>query len=59
MGKFTKKIKLIFCINSLATGGAEKQLAYICNYLVKFYEIHIFLLESSQIKYAISSKIYS
>ena len=53
----TKKIKILFCINSLATGGAEKQLTYICNYLVKFYEIHIFLLESSQIKYALNSKI--
>lgn len=52
-----KKIKLLFCINSLAIGGAEKQLAYICNYLVKFYEIHIFLLESSKVKYVLNSKI--
>tara|TARA_Y100000768_G_scaffold216263_1_gene162989 strand:- start:1266 stop:2327 length:1062 start_codon:yes stop_codon:yes gene_type:complete len=52
-----KKIKLLFCINSLSTGGAEKQLVYICNYLVKFYEIHIFLLENSKIKYTLNDNI--
>ena len=36
MGKTNKKkIKLLFCINSLSTGGAEKQLAYISNFLIK------------------------
>jgi len=58
MGKTNKKkIKLLFCINSLSTGGAEKQLAYISNFLIKFYEIHIFLLEDSKITYKLNKNI--
>ena len=57
MGKTNKKKKLLFCINSLSTGGAEKQLAYISNFLIKFYEIHIFLLEDSKITYKLNKNI--
>lgn len=58
MGKpIKKKIKLLFCINSLSIGGAEKQLVYIINFLIKFYEIHIFLLENSKITYKLNKNI--
>ena len=58
MGKsIKKKLKLLFCINNLSTGGAEKQLSYISNYLSKFYEVHIYLLEDCKIKYKLNNKI--
>ena len=38
------KLKILMCINNLQKGGAEKQFLYIFEYLEKFYDVNIFLI---------------
>ena len=61
-----KKIKILYIINSLQIGGAEKNLVSLCNYLSKNqnninYEIHILSIDdisSYYKKYLKNIKIY-
>ena len=58
MGKFNKnKINIFFCINGLQSGGAEKQLNYISNYLSENYNISIFTINSKKSSYQFNSRI--
>ena len=58
MGKFNKnKINIFFCINGLQSGGAEKQLNYISNYLSESYNIFIFTTNSKKTNYKFNSRI--
>ena len=48
MDKNNKKITM--CINNLEKGGAEKQFLYIYNFLKKFYNVNIILIDNKGIK---------
>ena len=52
-----KKINIIFCINNLQKGGAEKQLNYISNFLCVSYQIHIFVIGNKKINYNFDKRI--
>lgn len=52
-----KKINIIFCINNLQKGGAEKQLNYISNFLCVIYQIHIFVIGNEKINYNFDKRI--
>jgi len=49
-------MKIVFLINSLSTGGAEKVLTEIANELVKKYEVEIIFLEKNEF-YELNKKI--
>jgi len=46
MAQNNKSIKIAMCINNLEAGGAEKQFIYIYQYLKKFYDVNIFLINN-------------
>jgi N-acetylgalactosamine-N,N'-diacetylbacillosaminyl-diphospho-undecaprenol 4-alpha-N-acetylgalactosaminyltransferase len=52
----TEKKKLLFVINSLGGGGAERNLTYLANYLNDSYEVHIVIFEN-EIVYEIHNGI--
>ena len=45
------KIKIAMCINNMERGGAEKQFLYIFNYLEKYYDVNIFLINKKGTKH--------
>ena len=49
MAKHIKK-KITMCINNFERGGAEKQFLYIYNFLKKFYEVNIILINNKGIQ---------
>lgn len=53
-----KQTKVLFLLYSLATGGAERRISSIANYLAgKGVEIQIALLDSPQVSYALNPQI--
>nr|WP_200763275.1 glycosyltransferase [Nitrosophilus alvini] len=50
-------MKILFVISSLGTGGSERVLVTLANYLVKKYEITIVLLSTDTIFYDIDSNV--
>ena len=49
MAEHIKK-KITMCINNVERGGAEKQFLYIYDYLKKYYEVNIILINTKGIK---------
>ena len=51
MAQNNKSIKIAMCINNLEAGGAEKQFLYIYQYLKKFYDVNIFLINNKGLNF--------
>jgi len=49
MAKHSKK-KITMCINNFEKGGAEKQFLYIYEYLTKFYDVNIILIDNKGVR---------